>query len=105
MRRSTNLSKRSVKKKKSFLKRIPNLAIFLSTLVVFLFVVQVLFQNVISLYQLNQQKKILLENQQIVQELEKQLEFSKTPEFIEQYARENLDMLKSGEFVIIVRNE
>jgi len=105
MRRSTNIGQRSIKKKKPLIQRISHFAIFLSILVVFLFMIHAVVLNLISMVRLNGEKKELLENHLMVQALEKQLEYSQTPEFIEQYARENLDMLKSGEFVIIVHNE
>lgn len=106
MRGTTNVSQRSPKKKRSLsFSRIANIALNLSLSVVFLFMLTYLGKNLIMYYDLVKERKVLKENIQIVKELENQILNSKTPEFIEQYARQNLDMLKSGEFVIIVRSD
>jgi len=106
MRGTTNFSQRSVKKKKPLrFQRFTNFAFLLTILVVFLFMMSAAIKNIWIGFELMKEKRILLENQSMVVELEKQLEYSKTPVFIEHYARENLDMLKSGEFVILLKNE
>jgi hypothetical protein len=118
MRGTTNLSQRSLKKKKPirFLQnrrtrkkplgqRIANIALSLTIFVVFTAMMISLGKNLILFYSLKQTQKILIENQQVCRELEKKVIESKTPAFIEHYVREKLDMLKSGEFVIIIRSE
>jgi len=91
--------------KLSRFRRFANIAFSVTILVVFAFMINALFKNIMASYELKQQQKILIENQVLVKDLEKQVVESKNPDFIERYAREKLDMLKSGEFVIIVKNE
>jgi cell division protein FtsB len=98
-------SSNSKKKPLGFLQRFANMIVAVTILVVFLFMMQALIKNGIVTHKLFKEKEILRENQLLIKELEKQIEFSKTPYFIEHYAREKLDMLKSGEFVIILESE
>jgi cell division protein FtsB len=106
MRRTANLSKRSTEKKKSLnLQRVTNIAFTVIFLVIFLAISNALFKNIQAGIELWREKNTLIESQIMVKDLEKQIIQAKTPEFIEHYAREKLDMLKSGEFVIIVNGE
>ena len=106
MQRSSNISQRSLKKKRPLnIERISNLAFSLTILVVFLFTMSAFVKNMKAIQELKRENKILAENQMLITTLTKQLETSKTPGFIEHYARENLDMLKSGEFVILLKSK
>lgn len=102
MRRTTNLGKRSIKKKKYY--RITNI-FSVSFLVISLAISSAVVKNIQAGIELWREKNTLVENQNMVKDLEKKIKEAKTPEFIEHYAREKLDMLKSGEFVIIVNGE
>ena len=104
MQRRTIPGKRSLKKKKPIrFQKFINLTFLVTTIVVFIFMLSALVDN-ISVYQkIIKNKGELGEDTKMALRLQKELEYTKTTDFIEHYARENLDMLKSGEFIIILK--
>lgn len=106
MQGSPNIGQRSFKKKKSLkFHRFANMTFLIIFLVFFLSMTSALFKNLIALHELKEAKKNLSENLKIIGSLEKQIEESKTTDYIEHFARERLDMLQSGEFIIILNGE
>lgn len=61
-------------------------------------------------YNLNQNKLKQVEAENIaiskqIEEVKKDIDFAKSPEFIEKIAREKFDMIKDDELIIIFENE
>ena len=106
MQGSPNIGQRSFKKKKPLkFHRFANMTFLLIFLVFFLSMTSGLIKNMVALHELNMAKKNLTENLKIIESLEKQIAESKTTDYIEHFARERLDMLQSGEFIIILNGE
>lgn len=57
---------------------------------------------------LDKLKKIETQNTVLetnIEELKKNIDFAKSPEFVEKIAREKLDMIKDGELIIILQEK
>jgi len=96
--------KRSFKKKKSVrFQKFINFTFLVTTFFVFIFMMSAFVDNLRVYNQIRKERQVLKNNTEMSLELQKEVEFTKTTDFIEHYARENLDMLKSGEFIIILK--
>ena len=104
MQRRAIPSKRSFKKKKPIrLQKFINLTFLVTTIVVFIFMMSALYDNLSVLKKIREDQKTVKTVTKMAVDLQIDLEYTKTTDFIEHYARENLDMLKSGEFIIILK--
>ena len=96
--------KRSSKKKKSVrFQKLINFTFLVTTFFVFIFMMSAFVNNLIVYNQIRCSRNVLKNTIEMSLEIQKEVDYTKTSDFIEHYARENLDMLKSGEFIIILK--